>query len=98
MAIDSKKILNISAEEWFKMNAKYSTGYDPIGVHSETIRLNGSQKILPNESLIKKFADIVPSEAEVVVNYKVELTSDINYLFGYAVGTALIQKGSDNLK
>lgn len=86
MAITTEKILTISAEDWFRMNNKEPYKYEARGVHSNGIM----------DSVLEKFAKEVPSESEVVVDYRLSSatcgTSGGMTEKTYACGTALIHK------
>ncbi|HLC53040.1 MAG TPA: hypothetical protein VJK03_00710 [Candidatus Nanoarchaeia archaeon] len=79
MAIDIERILTISATEWFGMNKKKPSEYEARGIHCH------EDPYLVTE----KFAKRVPSEAEVVVGYRVS-SSAAGHNPAIASGTALI--------
>jgi hypothetical protein len=82
MAIDSKKILGDTADEWHERTGTVPSDYIGEGVH-----YYGSVS-----DLLNNFAKLVPDNAEVVINYRV--TAGDRYLRSYAWGTALIPKKS----
>ena len=84
MAIDTGKILTISAADYFEIIDQSPSNYTPVGVQA-----------YGNFSNIKeKFANEVPDRAEVVVKYNTTMGTSPSYgLTVYATGTALIPKG-----
>jgi len=81
MSIDSKKILGDTPAEWHERTQTNSFDYIGVGVHSYSGNV---------ELSLSGFADKVPSDAEVVVNYRI--TGTANFTNSY--GTALIPKDS----
>ena len=85
MAIDIERILTISATEWFGMNKKKPSEYEARGVHSRDECMS---------QVVREFAKRVPSEAEVVVEYRFSSAtagaSGGMVAMVYASGTALI--------
>jgi hypothetical protein len=88
--IDKRKILTISAGDYFKMQDTEAHNYTPVGVqaYAATYEITG------------KFSEEVPKNAEAVVDYKVTSvainsggTSSFSSI-SYAAGTALIRKNS----
>ena len=57
MGITLEKILNIDIKDYVQSGGKTLTDYQLIGVHS-------------HEPTVKEFAQIVPNNCEVVVNYQ----------------------------
>jgi hypothetical protein len=79
MAIGIEKILADSATEWHKRTETDPKDYIGKGIHVNSSTINESR-------LLEEFANKVPSEASVVVNYKIKG----NNTCLYAYGTALI--------
>lgn len=105
MTIPLEKILTISAKEYCEMNGQKLLEYNAIGVHCASfecfVNYIESKRELLND-MIKKFAENVPSETEVVVDYGFSIsttsttshgTSCLSYL---GSGTALIPKSFRN--
>ena len=78
MVFPLEKILTISARDYCEIHRKKLENYEVRGIHSRDIGTAGATFVL------SRFLDIVPEEAEVVVDYRF---SDIR-----ASGTALIPK------
>jgi len=89
MSIESNKILTISAMDYALSVGKQLRHYSMEGVHG---------KALPRTNALEEFAKLVPSEAEVVVNYDVSIahTGILDDVRAYARGTALIPKPHKN--
>jgi hypothetical protein len=89
-----ENILTISFQEWKTTPDGCKMGelaYNAIGVH---VNGRGSGRVIHP---IKEFAKNVPSEAEVVVDYKTTLAnSNQDYVFYVVSGTAIVRK--KNLK
>ena len=93
MPIDGKKILTISADDYFRI-CKSNLDYEAVGIHlCEEIRYGDEF------NLVKEFAKLVPEEAEVVVGYEFSVGGGLGqYGRRYKVcasGTALIHKKID---
>lgn len=83
MAIDSTKILTISLSDWIKVKGMVSLiGYDVKGIHA-----NGKLG-----SILDKFSEKVPKDAEVVVDYRCSLAGLTTMSEAYASGTAIIPR------
>ena len=80
MAIDTEKILKISDKDYFNL-----TGEDSSDYMLKKIKIDVGR---PNY-VMATFANNVPSEAEIVVNYKQRYK---NPYFICATGTAIIPK------
>lgn len=88
MAIDAKKILGDTPTEWHERTQTNPFDYTAEGVHM-TYKTGMS-----NPSYIREFAEKVPDNAEVVVNYNVSM----GRYEAIAWGTALIPKGAKESK
>jgi hypothetical protein len=86
MSIDSKKIFGDTPTEWHERTGTNPSDYIAEGVHS----YSGNAELA-----LSGFADKVPKNAEVVVNYRVAGTA--NY-YTISSGTALIPKGTKKSK
>ncbi len=87
-----EKILTMSEKRWCKMHRKSLEDYTAVGVH-----------VLAEGGDINSFAEKVPSDAEVVVNYVPSIGGSTGFKGYYHVysasGTALIpkEKGSGEI-
>lgn len=81
MAIDTKKILGDTSEEWHERTGTNPSEYIGEGVHADYTATT-------TDDCIENFAKIVPADSEVVVNYRVS-TSKYHIIVS---GTALIPK------
>jgi hypothetical protein len=92
MTIELEKILTISARDYCEMYGKELNQYDARGIHCE-----GKNEIIwLDKGIIKQFSEVVPDNAEIVVEYRAYVAgqrceTDINLIIG-ASGTALIPK------
>lgn len=79
-----EKILTVSARDYCESMGKRLSNYELRGVHVQ------------GDLLFKRFRNAVPTNAEVVVDYKMEtsiaITDDLKYMSRYAFGTALIPR------
>ena len=89
-ALDSSKILTISARDFCEMNNKKLSDYVPVGVHFEGTGGPGSRE----ETLLEFFQAQVPENAAFVVNYQLSVGgfTDVRHRHYVAAGTALIPK------
>jgi len=88
MTIELERILTISAEEYCKIYGKKLTDYTVRGIHITSCEGEGD---------IKKFAKMVPDEAEVIVNFHQAYGGTYPRWNGYyASGTALIPKNKSS--
>ena len=87
MPIPLEKILTVSASEYCQSVGKELKEYELKGVHLET----GKEVLFQ-----KEFAQIVPSDAEVVVGYQMGIEAAggllARYTALYGSGTALIPR------
>ncbi len=96
MTFPLEKILTVSAKDWIKhsydahkQGVDVGTVYEMVGVHVEFFDLQQTTNPTP---LAYEFAKKVPSDAEVVVDYRTSCALSKDVLYRSASGTALIPR------
>lgn len=84
------------AKDWCKTQGRTLFDYEPVGVNIGTKKFSTQN---PKIELLKKFIKEVPNNAEVLVDYRFNISlagggANVSYAHsaGYASGTALILK------